>query len=1237
MIEDLDSPYTSPQQVTPVDGAAYGVGIRHLEEGLDYVLERWESINVGDTYRIRMNGIVMAEDTVKPGDVANQRFFLNIPRTTVPLGFIPDVYGEVERVGSTQLSTSPLQVVFIKDTRPGGADDRPHENWHSKLVLTLSDTFIDAVVAARGVKATIKKWENMRVNDLVMFYWGEHRYDVPPITPDQVDLDLEFVIDPDFIALAGSGHFVVQFYLYDEVRNRSGELQPWCKPVPVEVDLDLELLEEPYVVEADEDTMVLDADALGREPAHAEVNVARNSPHFRVGDFILLTVHGTTVDGAFVSESMLQRVDRIPQYYEFPIRNELVRSLIQSTMTVSYVRQRVGEDDLPSRNTTITIAGIRYALPRPSVREAHGPFIEPDLVRITAQMPDYQPPGSPGDNLEVTIQGYRQDNSIERVSSSRLAGIHIRTRDFPNADYMRFEGLRDTNVHYVVTGAIGARESERLWVQIGRPPRDLPAPIILDAINGNVDPATIGSVGTLELRTDFKMGDLVIVKYTGSLSGEQQFEYTLYLNHNPLVLDIPRQLFLDNLDGTLTVSYLIDRFGVTQYSDELRVTVGTALGELFLPEVLQATTEPDELDPALTWPGGATVRIKYEHIKAGDKVQVCWKGLPGIGTHYEVKENQVGGHIDFTIPTEAIGFNIHPDGRDIHVSFQVIRNGYPTPSPVLTLRLLTLHNLPGPLIDSIGDNAVLEIPLLEDFDETRVPAWMYAHLGQRMWLRYQGTRNTGLAYDNYVYRGRDVDDSEVSNGITSETPVLALRNLEEWSELTISFWVTFDHSGDLNNAVLFDVRHHMIQMEKNTYPHPQIKDSTPATGPQVSINPLVVENKCQVLVSYPNMNAGGTDRITLHWIYVDGSMPVISTQDGLDGGTVTFNIGNVILGTSVNSTIRLQYTVELGRGGTAFSEEQTVIVGTIASGSLSMALINNTPNGGSLNPPALTADAIVSAQKWRLSVTGQRVWLRVTSPGLVTQVLLEGHPITAIQQANGLANIPLLRSWLLGVPNNGSVTVSLKVTYDGSEDESRAIIFPSTVYTVRLTSPLVFNSNAVSLNGRTYLIPGNQASLPAFNSGNSIRHTASGGTLGYTYSSNNTGVAVVDSTGYVTVRGNGSATITVRDSSVPAQTRSYVVYVGGVVLCYGLGGGTKTDIDNRARSQGVRLASLNELREISAAYGNSWPMGNGLYWSSTWSHNFLFFDYWYGRNINTGAEGTFKQWVGNRLLGVGLR
>lgn len=1243
VIEDLDSPYTSPLQVTPVQGASYGLGLRHIEGGVDFIFERWFELREGDTYRIYFGNVSKADSTITAAQVSEDRFFLNVPRESLGFQpgmsflFIPDVYGEVLRIGSSTPSTSPPQIVFIKQTRPGGIDKGPFEQWHSELHLTLRDKIIGA---GQSTTATIKAWEHMRVNDLVMFYWGGNRFEIPRITPEQVGQDLTFEIDEAFIVAAGSGEHAVAFYLYDEVLNMSGELQHWSKPVHISVNLQLTLLPEPFILEADLDLMALDADALGKEPANALVEIPfRNPPLFRIGDEIVLTVHGMTFDGTYISESFRQSVKKVPDYLYFPIRNEVVRSFLLSTMVVDYVRIRALTEDLPSRSASVAVIGQRYDLPKPSVNEAHGPFIAPDHVRITVNMPDYQPSGSPGDALEVRLNGLHVDNTQELVTSTRLAGTPPRTRDFENALYMRLEGLRDTNVHYIVHGATGSRESERLWVQIGRPPRDQPAPVIWEAVNGNVDPKTVGSVGTLELRANFKQGDIVTVHYTGSNSGLLQEEYTLFMDANPLLIDISKNLFLDNIDGTLTVSYWIDRGGVYLYSEELVVSIGTALGELFLAEVLQATTEPDELDPMQVWPNGATVRLRYDSIKPKDKVEVKWVGLAGAGSYFEIKENQSGDHIDFTVPSDVIGFNIHPLGRDILVSFTVIRNGFATDSPVLTLRLLSLHHPSGPVIDSIGEDAVLHVPLLADFDETRVPAWPYAKVGQRMWLAYDGTRNTGAAYKNEIFRARPVDVSEALYGVSSETPVLALRNLQEWSELTIRFWVAFDHSDELDNAVLFEVRHHRIELVSATFPFPKIKDSVPQDEQVVSINPLSVENKCQVLVSYPNMNQGGTDRVTLNWIYADGSIAYIATQDGLDGGTVTFNIKNDLIARSVNSTIHLQYSVELGRGGSAVSEEQTVVVGTILPASLPRALINNVAHGGSLNPPGFTGDGLAASQKWPLSLAGQRVWLTLTtnSSGIAPLPVLVNHSLTPQQQANGLANIAVSRAWLLSLPNNARITLHLKVTFNGSQDESDAVPFPTTEYTISLLSPLVVDTSTAFLSTRTYLIPGNPGVLPAFGSGNSVRRAATGGTAPYSYSSNNTAVAVVDSTGLVTVRGNGTATITVRDSSLPAQTRSYAVSVSGVVLCYGLGGGGFAQIRNNASSQGLRLASIDELRALSNAYGSRWPMGNFSYWSSTYGGRNLLFDYYYGRNINTGAEANFKVWAGNNLLGVGLR
>ena len=1236
VVQDLDSPYPVPNQVIPVLGAAYGIGYRHIKDGLTYVFERWSNCKEGDTYHIWMNGIHMQEGKVNSVNKDDPRFFLVIPRTTLLHYFVNNVYGEVIRGGPGTPSTSVPQRILILHTLPGG-DGNCDGSYHRGLTFTLSDVYVDSVVAALGVTCTIHKWVNMRVNDLVMFYWGEHRYELPPLRNDQVGSDLTFAIDPTFLNEAGSGHFVVQFYLYDEVLDVSGPCHRWSKPIPVNVDLNLTLLDEPEIVEADAATLLLEADELHGQPATGSVLIRRNDPNFIRGDFLIWKVEGNTVDGENVSYGFRLEVE-LANYNDIAIPNAFIRSLIQSTLKISYVRER---GMLASRSTIYAVAGVLYTLPQPDVVQAHGPFVEPDLPYITAAMPDYTPPGNAGDSLRVNIMGDNKDGSVEHEFSDRAAGTHPRFRDFLNAVYARFEGLLRTRVYYGVTGPVNIRESERRYIQIGRPARSLIAPLIQEAdATNNVNPDSIGSVATFEARAEFRAGDEVIIKFVGSVTGTISSSYVLAVNSNPFLADIPKQLIDGNKNGTLTISYVRRRFAVDELSEEATYTIGRALGLLSLPEVLEATTGPDELDPWLVVNTGATVRCRYDEPKDGDTVEVCWLGLVGGGVHFEVKDAQSGdAYVDVIVPPEAIGFSIHPSGRDIDVSFKVVRNGFPTDSPTLTLNLLTLSHVPGATIDSIGESAVLEIPKLQDLDQTRVLPWPYIALKQKMYKRYIGTFNNDDAYYEETFAGRDVSFNDVNDGPASYTPVGRLRNLQEWTPLAIEFGVTFNHSSNAGDIVWFETRHYMVQTESNVFPHPQIRYSSPPDGPEVIISPITVENKCQVLVTYPNMNQGGEDLITLYLIDSQGTSIEVGTLPGLDGGTVTFNISNELVGAAINTTIQFQYEVILGRGGQGSSEVQIVHVQAIPLGSLPRAFINNIGNGGSINPASLTGNAVLRMGKWPYSQEGHIAWLIVSAPGASTQELLVAHSVTASEAANGFINLTVLRSWLMSVPNNGTVTITPHVNFNKQNDKPKAVAFPQTQYRIMHTTALVFNQVTVYLNRKTYLIDGYPNVLPAFGAGNQVQYMASGGTPPYIYSTSNANVAnVTSNSGLVTVRGNGTAYISVRDSSFPAQTRSYAVVVSNVVRCLDLGNGTVPTNRSVAANAGRRLPSLTEAREIHAAYGARWPIGGGYFdCTSTFSHSEWFSNYYYVINVKNGDTGTAKDhFLGGYSNAIGL-
>lgn len=266
-------------------------------------------------------------------------------------------------------------------------------------------------------------------------------------------------------------------------------------------------------------------------------------------------------------------------------------------------------------------------------------------------------------------------------------------------------------------------------------------------------------------------------------------------------------------------------------------------------------------------------------------------------------------------------------------------------------------------------------------------------------------------------------------------------------------------------------------------------------------------------------------------------------------------------------------------------------------------------SGGELGPEGTTTDTSVV-------VSG------AATPLYSVQVFLN-NVAGQIVPANGSGDWSLS----LGI-HLGSNTVYAKSVANNQQTASRSFIRENPL------APLNFNTSPVTLGGKTYIIPGNPEVLPAFDSGNSVRHQASGGLPGYTYVSSNTGVAVVDGTGLVTVRGRGVATITARDSA--NQSKSYNVTVTNVIHCIGLGNATWGQANSSAASAGARIPSMAELYEIHVAYGSRWPMGNHHYWSTEDSNYWWPFPAKKTRYLVSGGEGSVKTGGGYSNV-VGIR
>jgi hypothetical protein len=241
------------------------------------------------------------------------------------------------------------------------------------------------------------------------------------------------------------------------------------------------------------------------------------------------------------------------------------------------------------------------------------------------------------------------------------------------------------------------------------------------------------------------------------------------------------------------------------------------------------------------------------------------------------------------------------------------------------------------------------------------------------------------------------------------------------------------------------------------------------------------------------------------------------------------------------------------------------------------------------------------------------------TPGRQVQIYDNGSPRTTVTGAGG--------SWSTALSVGlGGHSMYARAVSTGQNSVTRSFTVISPI------PPLYFNTSTVTLSGKIYIYAGRDDVLPGFGPGTSVQHQASGGAPGYSYTSSNTSVAVVNGSGYVTVRGKGSAQISVRDTI--GQSGSYTVNVTGAIRLLDIEGSTFGNIQNAVAQRGARMPSIGELREIHAAYGSRWPNNNAQYWSNTVHSNFIVVRYW-TKSLTLGNEmGQVNHTVAAR--GVGL-
>lgn len=1281
----LFPPYFA-DMVIPVPGADGGINRKAYEAfdaGLFTLIDPYPKMAIDDLLEVFLNGKKVGELKVKDEHLY-QRWFFFVPKDGLLPGLFTCHY-VLTRAGETVPDDpSATLTLLLEIDDPAGPDKRPFEPWHSELKkVGLPQDVIDNGVtkewADKGVPMTITPFPKMAVGDIILAMWGSVCLLPHELTQAEVDgtVDIVVMARPEDILTAGdSAAMKIHYDVCDLVYNWSVK---WSKATSVPVDAGVSRLDALIIEEADDGKIIL-AD-LDANPVTLQILIKAGDV-YAAGDTLKITVIGTPIPGRPPQTFPVEAIVRSPPYiHKIPVDYAFVKLFAQGTLDASYaLRKQDGSPTLYSKRTFATVIGNPSLLPAPTIHEVVGNVL-PVLIQAASVVIRY-PAIKNGDFLTLIWLGKKSNGddylheeehtvSGEEQKAGEVTiyvmGEHVKALENGSLK-LQYRVFNDA------TGQYGTSESEFLRVNVGSWQATLPAPKVEEAPNDILDPSqTDKLVHVRVLPVNWVKGDTLTyhwigVNLYGSTSGSVPI--TLATVGQPVRFRVDKQYVSANIGYYVTVIYTLlhGATGKYSYSAPLEVLVGIPLGRLLPPTVVQA---PGGILNPMDGRNGVDIDCSYATMDALlDNLGLKWRGTPGTGTSEDLeKPAEATGTVRFHLSPSFVGANID---REVAANYDVERYGLWTPSEILPLKVLNFQNpeteLPRPEVPEAKAGELLVMELTANA-KVLVKAWPFIALKQLVWLYIEGQASTG-GYRIDLLTAHEVNSPQLTQGLNETLLKTELLKLLHGSNATVVCKVIFDNSTDEDAAIVFPklplvIRQHYEYVTPviTTVKTPSgtvIPEGDPTFDKRLTIEGTATRaEKVDVQIDgvskgMPTVDANSEWTITVDLIEGLHRVVAIAQYEAddktSDPRSFTIKEGKLPSITGVRDS-----KGAVGDNGTTYDNQVTVSVNAdpgqkaqLYDGASPIGQpidLDGNGNGStplsslgqkiySLKARALYGDQLESPDhsftvRAHLTPTltsvrhsggelgngGKTTDTSVTVTGAATPLYSVQIFLNNVGGQTVNANTSGVWSLTLGI-HMGSNTVYARSVANNQQTVSRSFTRENPL------APLNFNTNPVTLGGKTYIIPSNPGVLPAFNSGNSVRHEASGGRPGYTYTSSNQGVAVVDTTGLVTVRGRGTATITARDAA--NQSKSYNVTVTNVIQCFGFGNATWTQANSSVASAGARIPSMAELYEIHAAYGNRWPMGNHHYWSTDTSN------YWWPAParktlyLNTGGEGSAK-------------
>lgn len=323
------------------------------------------------------------------------------------------------------------------------------------------------------------------------------------------------------------------------------------------------------------------------------------------------------------------------------------------------------------------------------------PIIFPDIIQegltsseleglenvLTVEIASYN--GIARDDVIHTYWG-ELEGPITFVSVDDMGPNRIKIQ-FPRA-FLEQAGDGEASVHYTVTDLAGnlSMPSEAVPVTLRLSViTPLPNPTLKEAVGGTLDPANtpIGVTVVIDASAHLKSGEKITINWKGPKASDNKEKVVTVAEAGKTLEVIFASVMVSANDGqTIELSYTVTRnSGIVQYSDTAPFRVLSA--QLELPAPAMDTVGADGiLRPSLIPESGATVRIRYPGMTAGDLVKVRWSGATVENTPLQTVDGEA--QLTFTVSKAAI---VASQGGAASLSYFVLRNGIERESEKLVL------------------------------------------------------------------------------------------------------------------------------------------------------------------------------------------------------------------------------------------------------------------------------------------------------------------------------------------------------------------------------------------------------------------------------------------------------------------------------------------------------------------------------------------------------------------------